>query len=94
MPAITATTDHRHIGTQIEMPKPGDVLRLGDSEFRVIAVQGHTIVCFNYIVVVGAYMASQTISAVTRNTRWLNYDVSGRLSSVTESSAINTGYQP
>ena len=49
---ITATTDHRHIGTQIEMPKPGDVLRLGDSEFRVIAVQGNTIVCFNYIVVV------------------------------------------
>ena len=39
-------------------------------------------------------MANQTISGVARNTWWLNYDVSGRLSSVTESSAINTGYQP
>ena len=47
---ILDTTDNQHIGTQIEMPQPGDVLRLGDAEFRVIAVKGSTIVCFNYIV--------------------------------------------
>ena len=35
-----------------------------------------------------------TMRIDARNTWWLNYDVSGRLSSVTESSAINTGYQP
>ena len=49
---ILDTTDHRHIGTQIEMPKPGDTLRLGDAEFEVTDVKANVIVTPNYIVIV------------------------------------------
>lgn len=50
MKRIVKTTDNQHIGLLIEMPEVGQFLRLHDSEFIVIKIEGGRIVCFNYIV--------------------------------------------